>query len=55
MSSAHAHPLVPVRESARAQKIEFCIPNLKLKKISMVTQNDELSYLHEYSKSGIIL
>ncbi len=31
MSFAHAHPLIPVRESPRAQKIEFCLPNLKLK------------------------
>ncbi len=44
MSSTHAHPLVPVGESPRAQKIEFCLPNLKLKKMSMFKQNDEFSY-----------
>jgi len=44
MSSAHARTLVPVGESPRAQKIEFSIPNLKLKKMSMFTQNDEFSY-----------
>ncbi len=37
MSFAHAHPLVPVGESRRAQKIEFCLANLKLKKISIFT------------------
>ena len=34
MSFAHAHPLVPVGESLRAQKIEFRLPNLKLQKMS---------------------
>ncbi len=33
-------------ESPRAQKIEFCMPNLELKKMNMFTQNDEFSYWH---------
>ena len=33
MSFAHTHPLVPLGESPRTQKIEFCIPNLKLMKL----------------------
>ncbi len=37
MSFAHANPLVPVGESPRAQKIEFCILNLKLLKMSLFT------------------
>ncbi len=36
MSFSHAHPLVPVGESPRAQKIEFCLPNLKLNKMSIL-------------------
>ncbi len=43
MSFAHAHPLAPVGESPRAQKIEFRLLNLKLKKMSIFTQNDEFS------------
>ncbi len=43
MSFAHAHPLVPVGECGRAQKIEFCIPNLKLMKMSIFILNDEIS------------
>jgi len=37
MSFAHAHSLVPAGERPRAQKIEFCLPNLKLKKMSIFT------------------
>ena len=35
MSFAHANPLTPVGESPCAQKIEFCLPNLQLKKMSI--------------------
>jgi len=35
MSFAHAHPIVPVGESPRAQKIEFGELNVKLKKMSI--------------------
>ncbi len=37
MSFANAHPLVPEGESPRAQKIEFCTPNLRLMEMNIFT------------------